>query len=338
MENRAGKKVKMLIGLITALVFIVIIFAFFTFSEDNHIGNYNGFQNVLANAKPQSKSSSGIYSFVKKSSSDVESGSEESSDSTEELENTESESSSAKKSSSSSKQSSSKSSSEKSSETLKESNSSAESSSSSASSSDSSSSEVSDTTDVSIIGENVLTREQLLAYTSANRDRMQLTCTLEELIDHYLTIGARYGIRGDIAFLQALRETGWFKYARPSSYLVYRNGRWVRVYEPRPEGLYVVASDNNFCGLGVTGRLGDEDSLCRFATAALGVEAQIQHLYAYACNESLPEGTELVDPRFQFVSRGCAPTWESLGNGNWATDTYYGMNIISVYYNVLENY
>ena len=169
---------------------------------------------------------------------------------------------------------------------------------------------------------------------------MRLTCKCEELIDLYLSIGAKYGIRGDIAYLQAVLETGWFKFNRPDSYLKYDevNKKWVRVNEPRPEGLYVVPEDNNFCGLGVTGRYGDEASLCRFDSAALGVEAHIQHLYAYACKSPLPSGTTRVDPRFDLVTRGCAPNWNDLGNGYWAADPGYSDKILKSYRSVLNNY
>jgi hypothetical protein len=50
-----------------------------------------------------------------------------------------------------------------------------------------------------------------------------------------------------------------------------------------------------------------------FVRPEYGIEAQIQHLYAYATTAPLPEGTVLVDPRFTFVSRGTASIAEYLG-------------------------
>lgn len=191
---------------------------------------------------------------------------------------------------------------------------------------------------VRIMGKAYLTVEELLAYSASKMGNMRLTCTPEELIGYYLTIGEKYGIRGDIAYLQAVKETGWFKFNRPNSYLAYVDGEWVRVYEPRPEGLYVTPEDNNFCGLGVTGKLGDENSLCRFETAELGVTAHIQHLYAYATVADLPEGEELIDPRFKFATRGSAETWVALGDDNWTSSATYGEEIVNSYIAVLKNY
>ena len=46
-----------------------------------------------------------------------------------------------------------------------------------------------------------------------------------------------------------------------------------------------------------------------FLTVADGVEAHIQHLYAYASKEPLPEGCDLLDSRFVYVKRGIAERW-----------------------------
>jgi len=333
MQEHGVKKLKLLIGVITALLFVVVIFAFFSLSENDYVANYHKFQNVLANANPvKGSSSSGLHSFNRKSSDE----SEFSGDSQEQ--SNESESSSEKISSSTQESSSAESDSYNESSSHKESSSSSASSSSQESSSASQNPETDTQAAIPILGENVLTKQQLLEYCASYSEGMKLTCSLDELIGYYLSIGEKYGLRGDIAFLQAINETGWFRYNRPNSYLVYRDGKWVRIYEPRPEGLYVIPEYNNFCGLGVTGRLGDEESICKFETAALGVEAQIQHLYAYACTLPLPSGTTLIDPRFKFVSRGCSPNWDDLGNGNWATSSYYSTSILSQYYKILAEY
>ena len=69
-----------------------------------------------------------------------------------------------------------------------------------------------------------------------------------------------------------------------------------------------------------------------FGSVRIGVRAQIQHLKAYANSESLVNA--LVDPRFNLVTRGCAPFVEWLGqkenpNGyGWATAEGYGYKIL----------
>ncbi|MBO6159070.1 MAG: peptidoglycan-binding protein, partial [Firmicutes bacterium] len=52
-----------------------------------------------------------------------------------------------------------------------------------------------------------------------------------------------------------------------------------------------------------------------------GVEAHIQHLYAYAETAALPEGRTLLDPRFDLIERGCRTSWEGL-SGRWAVPGY----------------
>ena len=137
---------------------------------------------------------------------------------------------------------------------------------------------------------------QFVKSKNANFDR--------EIAVQMYKMGEKYGVRGDIALCQSCIETGWFKYTG---------------------GTAVTADDHNYCGLGVTtkGQKG-----CQFSTVALGCEAQIQHLYAYGCTAALPYAQ--VDPRFKYVTRGCATTWEALG-GKWATSSTYGTQILQIY-------
>lgn len=128
-----------------------------------------------------------------------------------------------------------------------------------------------------------------------------------EIAQNFHDIGAKWGVRGDIAICQSCIETGWFKYTG---------------------GTAVTPSDHNYCGLGVTttGYKG-----CQFSTIFEGVTAQLQHLWSYATTAALPSGWTLVDPRFAHGRRGYAPNWENLGSGNWASAYGYGSSILSVY-------
>ncbi|MDF2534322.1 MAG: hypothetical protein K0R18_479 [Bacillales bacterium] len=109
----------------------------------------------------------------------------------------------------------------------------------------------------------------------------------------YIKIGAQLGIRGDIAICQAIKETGWFKF-----------------------GGDVTADQNNFCGLGTTGGGVKGAS---FATVEEGVMAHMQHLWAYITNQPLPNGIQVIDPRFKLVQslNKNANSFEDLG-GRWA--------------------
>lgn len=106
-----------------------------------------------------------------------------------------------------------------------------------------------------------------------------------------------YSIDPMMAIAQSILETGWFKF----------------------EGSDAKASQNNFCGLGVTG---GGVSGATFNTIEDGVRAQLQHLYAYGCKDELPSSEkELLDPRFHLVTRGIATYWQQLA-GRWAVPGY----------------
>lgn len=126
------------------------------------------------------------------------------------------------------------------------------------------------------------------------------------IADAFFTIGQKYGLRGDIALCQAIIETGWFKFD---------NGTAVKPHQ------------YNYCGMGVTsiGKSG-----CSFESVEQGVTAMLQHLYAYCCDSPLPDGEQIVDPRYGLVGRGVAPHWEDLV-GRWAMNRHYASNILKLY-------
>ena len=134
-----------------------------------------------------------------------------------------------------------------------------------------------------ITGKAKVTVEQMTAYI---RDRnANVAQSVIDMIPLYLSEGEAENIRGDIAFAQSCLETGNFTFT----------------------GSSVELSHNNFCGLGVTKQENREKSF----PLQGGIRAQIQHLKAYANTSKLKQ--ECVDPRFKFVSRGCAPYVEHLG-------------------------
>lgn len=98
------------------------------------------------------------------------------------------------------------------------------------------------------------------------------------------------GVRAEVVFAQAMKETGWLRF-----------------------GGAVKAEQCNFCGLGAVNSA--PTSAASFKDVRTGIRAQVQHLKAYASTDALVN--ECVDPRFNLVKRGCAPTLEEL-NGKWA--------------------
>lgn len=124
------------------------------------------------------------------------------------------------------------------------------------------------------------------------------------------------GVRAEVAFSQAMHETGWLKF-----------------------GGLVTAEKCNFAGLGATGNSADGASTdygrgYTFADVRTGIRAQVQHLKAYASTE--PLNNACVDQRFKYVTRGCAPTVGSL-SGKWAVPgNGYGESIANIMTELLK--
>lgn len=154
---------------------------------------------------------------------------------------------------------------------------------------------------VSIFGEPTVTVERMVSFVQQHNPEFD-----PAIAEAFHRVGLRYGIRGDIALCQSVIETGWFRFG---------------------DGTAVTPDQYNYCGLGVTQR-GVRGAV--FDNIEQGVTAQMQHLYAYACDKPLPEGESAVDPRFDMVPRGSAPGWEDL-NLRWAMNAQYGECIIALY-------
>lgn len=162
-----------------------------------------------------------------------------------------------------------------------------------------------DTSAYTIMGQTFLSPEQMNQYVKEiNEDAIKLG-------NYYLTYGQYYGIRGDIAFAQAMHETNYL--------------RFTGVVQP---------DQNNFCGLGATG---PDNPGASFDTPREGVLAHIQHLFAYAAIDPLPDEYPLIDPRFELVTRGSAKSWVEL-NGKWAVPgDNYGQNILNLYGRMIDS-
>ena len=142
--------------------------------------------------------------------------------------------------------------------------------------------------------------------TKANENDCKLKVPLTILAELFLEEGYIEGIRGDIAFCQSIKETGWFRF-----------------------GGQVLPEQNNFAGIGATNN-SPVGKGAWFESARLGVRAQIQHLKAYANDEAL--ANPCIDPRFGLVTRGAADNqWTGL-NGRWAVPgDGYGESILALW-------
>ena len=165
--------------------------------------------------------------------------------------------------------------------------------------------------DTSIRGTAIASQEQCVRYLLRNNPSPRLSVTAEEIVAYYYEEGAREGIRPDVAFAQALKETGFFRY-----------------------GGDVVPEQNNYCGLGTTGG-GVKGGY--FESPQMGVRAHIQHLLAYSSTRK--PTTPIIDPRYHIVRNAYGARtlgdWQDL-NGRWAVPgNSYGQEILSMYKAIL---
>ncbi len=174
---------------------------------------------------------------------------------------------------------------------------------------------------VPLLGPPTLTGPELAAWFKSTGQKAHLagTTTIDELADIYIQEGLDENVRGDLAFAQAVLETGSFGHAL----------------------------DNNYSGIGACDSCTSE---FLFPTPRDGVRAQIQFLLNYAdpnsraANLKHPPDPTLYSPdpakaavMFDtFFGKGDAPVWNIMGNGNWATDPLYAGKILKLFGSMLE--
>jgi hypothetical protein len=168
---------------------------------------------------------------------------------------------------------------------------------------------------VAIMGPSTLSADQIVAWFNGRQPQptgnYAATVSVALMARYFVEEGAAEGVTGDVAFMQSVVETGWFRFSGS-----------------------VPASYNNFAGIGATDT---NPAPAVFPDARTGVRAQIQHLRAYADPSATtctvpPLRNPCVDPRFALVlPKGKAPTWNQMGNGNWATASTYASSILALF-------
>ena len=115
------------------------------------------------------------------------------------------------------------------------------------------------------------------------------------------------GVCPEVLYAQVMKETGYLRF-----------------------GNLVQANQCNFGGVGATG---PGNPGYTFSSVREGLRVQAQHLKAYATTE--PLNNPCIDPRFNLVSRGCAPKTTDL-NGRWAVPCKgYGEGLNAIVLDVL---
>jgi hypothetical protein len=159
---------------------------------------------------------------------------------------------------------------------------------------------------LTIMGDSTFTADELAAYAEERAGgRSRASVGAGELARFFVEEGAAEGMRGDMAFAQAVLETGWFT-----------NDDTVRF--------------NNYAGIG-------HCDTCptgfAFPGPREGVRAQFQLLKSYV--ERQPTYAHpLVDRRLRGPA-ACCQTWAAL-TGVWATSPTYGPVILGIYLEMLE--
>ena len=163
-----------------------------------------------------------------------------------------------------------------------------------------------------ILGPSALEAADLVAWYRTYYPADPPVAPIETIIDTYLRIGAEEGVAGDIAFAQAILETGGF-----------RSGH---------------AQDFNFAGIGAYDYCAPECAF-RFPDLESGVRAHIQLLRAYAdpgltSEELAAPPNPLVAPE-RVAARGCCSRWTAL-TGIWASDPNYDRKVLGIYRLMVE--
>jgi mannosyl-glycoprotein endo-beta-N-acetylglucosaminidase len=174
---------------------------------------------------------------------------------------------------------------------------------------------------IPVMGDAELTAANLTDWFNAREAHYRLAGGMQiaDLIQLYMDEGKAEHVRPELAFAQAIIETGSFGHAL----------------------------DSNYAGIGACDSCQGEPS---FPTPRDGVRGQIQLLRNYAdptsraanlANPPSPTiyGTDPVAAAQSydtFFAKGVAPTWNAMGNGNWATDPGYAQKVLTVYFQMVS--
>jgi len=163
-----------------------------------------------------------------------------------------------------------------------------------------------------ILGPSVLDGSDLVAWYRTFYPVDPPVAPIADIIDAYLAVGAEEGVTGDIAFAQAVLETGGFRSGHAQGY--------------------------NFAGIGAYDHCAPTCGF-RFADLESGVRAHIHLLRAYADPDLTT--AQLAEPPNPLVApervgvRGCCQRWTAL-TGVWATDQQYDRKVLGIYRLMVE--
>ena len=166
-------------------------------------------------------------------------------------------------------------------------------------------------TDTPLLGDSTISMDSAIAWAKANN----ASDLFIDAAQYYWQYGELTGIRPEVLYAQAAKETGYGRYG----------GR-------------VLPEMNNFAGIKKYGAVGDAtDDHETFPTREDGVRGHFNHMCAYVGLEPIGE----VHGRYKSVKSlawaGTVKYVEDLG-GRWCPDLYYGYAIVKDLLDKMENY
>ncbi len=174
---------------------------------------------------------------------------------------------------------------------------------------------------IPVMGDAELTAEEVTAWFDARNVKYRLSggISIGDLVRMYFEEGKAEHVRPELAFAQSIIETGSFGNAL----------------------------DNNYAGIGACDSCQGEPA---FPSPQEGVRGQIQLLRNYA--DPTSRGANLANPPSPtiygndpgaaerlydtFFAKGSTPTWNVMGNGNWATDPGYAQKVLTIYFQMVS--
>ena len=183
------------------------------------------------------------------------------------------------------------------------------------------------TTQTPVMGANLLSADQLTRWYNHKRNGVprvpSVNNDIRTLAQIFIDEGRMEGVRGDLAFVQSIVETGWFSYPDAGQIRPwFNNFAGMYAYNGRPRGYHCQ----------------DETAPSRcFPTPNIGARTQMHLLRGYADGTTRGMTGRLASPPSDRI--GVAPIWELFGGSSgkaiWATAPDYGLVIIKLYQDAL---
>jgi hypothetical protein len=174
---------------------------------------------------------------------------------------------------------------------------------------------------IPVMGDAQLTAAEMTDWFNARNVKYRLAggMSIGDLVQLYMEEGKAEHVRPELAFAQSIIETGSFGNAL----------------------------DSNYAGIGACDSCHGEPA---FPSPRDGVRGQIQLLRNYAdpasraANLANPPSTTIYGDDLvsaarlydTFFAKGRTPTWNVMGNGNWATDPGYAQKVLTVYFQMVS--